>query len=101
MAERRASKSEDEVSAGAVIRIMVCPTDPRIRPRPDRIVRLAVSGAALAADEMPRDLRRWHAPGQAQNLGIEIEAAPAGKELPLWKAGGRDLRRLAVPSPTQ
>src|SRR5262245_2876848 len=48
---------------------------PRIGPRPDRMMGLAVPGTASRADEMVRHLRDGHAPGQAEAAGIDIEMA--------------------------
>ena len=66
--------------------------DSCIRPRPDRIESLAVPAAAFAADQMACHLRHWYAPGQPQDLGIEIEVAlrPAG--------GAVDLKQLPLPN---
>src|SRR5262245_61983579 len=51
-----------------------------IGPRPDRMMSLAVPGAASRADEMVGHLGHRHALGQAEATGIDIEMAhrPAG-----------------------
>src|SRR5262245_48407638 len=59
---------------------MACAIGSRIGPCPDRMMGLAVPGAASRADEMVRHLRHRHAPGQAEAPGVDIEMAhrPAG-----------------------
>ena len=57
------------------IRIVPDAPDPGIRPCPDWIVGVAVPGTAFAADKMACHFRHWHALGQPQDLGIEIEVA--------------------------
>src|SRR5262245_1518646 len=78
-------------SALAVVRILPYAADPGIRPRPDRVVGLAVPGTTRAADQMPCHLGHRHALGKPQYLGIEIE-------VPLWSAiAAMDLQQLALP----
>jgi len=65
-------------------------TNPRVRPRPDRIAGLAVLGTAPAADQMPCHLRHRHALGEAQDFGIEVE-------MPLRPAiAAVDLKQLSL-----
>src|SRR5262245_47563611 len=64
-----------DVSAVAVIRIMSNSADPRIRPGPDRVIGLAVPGAALRADQMVRHLRHRHSLRQVETASLDIEMA--------------------------